>query len=194
MINLKTEHSDINEDFKRIATELMNEWVLKIQNATYRITELEFYIRSSDHPDNYTHGHELQKKSGSWYFHGSGIDITFGSDNSYGGILIRALQRMEKPGNFTYGPINVVTELFSNLQDVYNSSLSFGLIEARNLPFEKPLAAPRVGLTKEKNPEMYDKYYRFLILPREKHGEKEKIAEAMKLQGYSETEIKSIWK
>jgi len=70
ILNLKTDSQDINDDFKRIALELMNYWILKIENSHYRITEIEFYFNSNTHNDNYTHGHELQKKTGSWYFHG----------------------------------------------------------------------------------------------------------------------------
>jgi hypothetical protein len=195
ILNLKTDNQNINEDFKRIATELMNYWLIKIEGFRYRIVEIEFYLKSQTHPDKYTHGHVQQKKPGCWYFHGSGVDITFGDENSYGGILIRAIYDIDNT-KYTYGPINVITELCSHIQSVNNTSFFFGLISAPDNIFkiEKPIAAPRVGLNKTKDPEMQNKLYRFLVMPKEAHAEKTKIAEAMKNQNYSEDEIKSIWK
>jgi hypothetical protein len=193
LLNLKTNSSDINDDFRRIADDLMNKWVLKIHESRYRICEIEFYFKSETHKDNFTHAHLQQKKSGCWYFHGSGVDITFGSDNSYGGILIRAILNL-KTGAYTYGPLKIITELFSNLQSVYNDSYSFGIIPATDIEYEKPIAATRVGLNKSSNPEMHDKFYRFLILPSEKHAEKTNIEVGMQKQNYDDNDIKSIWK
>ena len=39
------------------------------------------------------------------------MDLTFGSDDSYGGILIRAIE--DKEGNYIYGPLKCITEIFS---------------------------------------------------------------------------------
>jgi hypothetical protein len=195
ILNLRTDSQNINDDFKRIATELMNDWVLKIENSMYRIIEIEFYFKSKSHNDDYAHAHELQKKPDCWYFHASGVDITFGNDEAYGGILIRGIFNLGSL-KYTYGPINVVTELFSNLQSVYNHSYSFGLIAAPEniIKFENPISAPRVGLNKNKNPEMRDKLYRYLVMPKEQHAEKTNIETAMKKQNYPEDEIKNIWK
>jgi len=44
-------------------------------------TPIRFYLNDEkNYKDDYTHGHPLQKTSHRWYFHGSGIDITFGND------------------------------------------------------------------------------------------------------------------
>jgi SOS response regulatory protein OraA/RecX len=40
---------------------------------------------------------------------------------------------------------------------------------------------------------MYSRYYRFLVLPKQKHAAKAKIAEAMVQDGYSVDQIKNIW-
>lgn len=194
-INLSINNNNIEQDFLRIASELMNSWVLKIETAEYRITEIEFYFNSSFHNDDYAHSHILQKESGRWYFHGSGVDLTFGSKDIYGGILIRAIYNL-KSQNYIYGPINCITEIFSNLTTIYESKFNFGLVPANNkkLDFEKVISAPRVGLNEKKNPEMINKYYRYLIMPQQKHAEKTKIANAMKQQGFSDIEIKKIWR
>ncbi len=193
-INLIINESNIDADFKRIADDLMNHWILKIESKMYRITEIEFYLKSEFHNDTYTHGHKLQQLKERWYFHGAGIDLTFGVNGFYGGILIRALYDF-KENNYTYGPLNCVTELFSNIGHIYETNLSFGLVSAKPNDFEaeKPIPAPRVGLNPNKDKDKYEAFYRFLIMPKRKHAEKTKIAEGMKQQGYSDIEINNIW-
>ena len=193
-IDLTIDESKIDSDFNRIANDLMNYWVLKIESKMYRITEIEFYLKSESHNDTYTHGHKLQLKKERWYFHGSGFDLTFGTDGFYGGILIRAIYDF-KGDNYTYGPINCVTELFSNIEQVYETNLSFGLIPAspKSFEYEKPISAPRVGLNPQIDKDKVEEFYRFLIMPKRKHAEKTKIAEGMKQQGYSDFEINNIW-
>jgi hypothetical protein len=193
-INLNIESKEIEKDFQRIATDLMNSWVLKVENSQYRICEIEFYFQSKEHKDTYTHGHELQKKKGRWYFHGSGIDLTFGSSDIFGGILIRAIYDLDKE-RYIYGPLNTITELFGNLSTAYLKQFAFGLVydSEKIMKTEKLIAAPRVGLNPNKIPEMYEKLYRFLIMPKKKHAEKTRIEHAMKIQDFSEEEIKNIW-
>ncbi len=193
-INLNIESEDIDTEFRRIATDLMNNWILCVENSFYRITEIEFYYKSESHDDKYTHGHETQKLYGRWYFHGSGIDLTFGTPNSYGGILIRAIYEI-KTKKYIYGPLNTVAELFRNLPDIYHSSFSFGLIEDfdKLIAFEKPISAPRIGLNSQVDSIMYNKFYRFLIMPKQKHADKTRIVEAMKTQNYDISEIYNVW-
>jgi hypothetical protein len=197
-IDFTINNGKIDDDFQRIANDLLNNWVLKVENALYRITEIEFYYKdeAGNHDDSYIHGHELQKQKGKWYFHGSGIDITFGNSKAYGGILIRAIYKVNKgEEKYCYGPLNCIVEIFSNLSNIYKPEMSFCLIPATQELFkkEKPICAQRVGLNPDKNPEMWNKYYRFLIMPKEKHADKTGIVEAMKNQNYSEAEIKNIW-
>ena len=195
-LNLNINENDISGSFQRIANELMNKWVIQVDAKRYRIAELEFYYWSELHKDPYVHKNELQKKSGKWYFHGSGIDLTFGDNGSYGGILIRAIYDF-KGKNYVYGPLNCITELFSNLPNIYdsNSSISFGLIEAKESDFikEKTISAPRVGLNPVKDEEKCKALYRFLVMPKYKHAEKTKIEESMQKNGASPDETKKIW-
>jgi len=109
--------------------------------------------------------------------------------------LIRAIYDISN-SKYIYGPLNTVTEIFSNINSVYESKFSFGLIpaESNNLIIETPISAPRVGLNPINNKVMFDSLYRFLIMPKRKHAEKTKIVEGMKLQcKYSENEINEIW-
>lgn len=186
--------------FQRIAKELLNNYVIMSNHVPYRITEIEFYINSADHGDDYTHSHPLQKTKGKWYMHGSGMDITCGSDDFYGGILIRAIYNLDnsihEKDRYIYGPIKIVAELFKNLDSVLLHSFPFGLVkDESNLIKEKeePIAAPRIGLNEKNNPDMHKKHYRFLVMPKKQHGEKTKIIEAMRQSGkYTEEQMNGV--
>jgi len=193
-IDLSINQMNPDPDFARIASELMNEWILKVESKEYRIAEIEFYMRSPLHDDKYTHGHIQQKQLGKWYFHGSGIDLTFGADDFYGGILIRSILDLENK-KYVYGPLNSVTEILGNLNSIYHTNLTFGITTegSDKIAFEKPIRAPRVGFKPNKDSAMHSRFYRFLLLPKLKHAEKTKIAEAMEQDGYSVDEIKNIW-
>jgi len=58
----------------------------------YRFCEIEFYIHSESHPDPYSHKAKEQKKFGRWYFHESGLDITFGNEHVYASFLVRGIR------------------------------------------------------------------------------------------------------
>lgn len=193
-LNLIINEQTLNEDFKRIAFELMNNWILEINSNQYRITEIEFYFKSEYHNDPYCHGNELQKEKEKWYFHGSGIDLTFGDKDFYASILIRAIYDI-KNDNYIYGPLNCITEFFKSINNVFDTDLIFGLVPSKEQQFkiEVPIAAPRVGLNMKIDSEKYEALYRFLIMPKQKHAEKTRIAEGMRKLNISEEEIKKIW-
>lgn len=196
-LDLTINEDKIEESFDRIANELMNNWLLKIESKIFRIAEIEFYYKSESHNDPYTHGHVLQNEKEKWYFHGSGIDITFGTNETYGGILIRAIYNIIDD-NYIYGPLNCVTEIFNTIGNIHVKEISFGLIASRDNNFEIgpeiPIAAPRVGLNPLKDKTYSERFYRFLIMPKYKHAEKTKIVAAMRQKGkYSEDVINNIW-
>ena len=185
----------ISNDFDRIADELMNKWILKVNNSRYRITEIEFYLKSSFHNDSYTHGHEIQKTSGQWYFHGSGIDITFGSEEYFGGILIRGIYNLDKK-KYINGPLKTVTELFESFDSIFLKNFEFGLIpdQENKIKIEDFLKAPRVGLKPERDAEYFNKFYRYLVMPQYEHKDKTQIYNALIEQGYSPERANIIWK
>ena len=195
-IDFTVSESSIENDFVRIANELLNNWVLKVGDSLYRFAEIEFYYKDDlqKHDDSYIHGHSLQKEKGKWYFHGSGIDVTFGNDKAFGGILIRAMIKIES-NDYFYDPLVCVQELFRNFPSIFNTEIKFGLVSSKNnqVVEEKIIRAPRVGLNPSKNPEMYNKQYRFLIMPKLKHADKTRIFEAMESQGFTIEERKNIW-
>jgi len=70
----------------------------------YRVSEIEFYFNDySVHKDTFTHGDEMQKHTGRWYFHKQngmafksgtykGLDLAIGKgEKAVGGILFRAM-------------------------------------------------------------------------------------------------------
>ena len=78
------DYNNPEKDLPHIANQLMNKWDIQSNEKKYRITEIEFYINSAAHKDTYAHGHKLQKTTGKWYMHGSGMDITCGNKDNNG--------------------------------------------------------------------------------------------------------------
>lgn len=84
---------------------------------TYKIREIEIYYYDEDHEDPFVHCDPDQKSFGKWYFHKrggtykggtfKGLDFTIGSDNVYGGALIRSIENDE----LIEGPCNCVDEI-----------------------------------------------------------------------------------
>lgn len=109
--------------------------------------------------------------TGEWYFHGSGLDITFGSDNEYGGILIQAIREIEPSQHFISGPLNVVTTIFENLGSIDVNSTKFWIGPYNRQP-EKIISASRVGLNAKTVGVDFSKGFRFLIFPKEAHARK----------------------
>lgn len=94
--------------FSKIADAILNYTLLKVKGAGgvkhYRISEIEFYFNDfSGHKDTFTHGDEMQRHTGRWYFHKQnglafksgtykGLDLAIGKgDKAVGGILFRAM-------------------------------------------------------------------------------------------------------
>jgi len=194
-MNFEIDNRNIETSFNRIATELMNNWILKAGDKSYRICELEFYCKSENNQDPYIHRHDLQYKMEKWYFHGSGLDLTFGCKDFPRSILIRAIYNLDDE-NYIYGPLNTATELLGNLPGIYGGDFSLRLepdLKGKIKSEEKikPIKAPRVGLKAEKdlNGIFFQQNYRFFVMPGEKHIGKEAAIKNSKL---SDTEIKEI--
>lgn len=170
--------------YSKKANELMNQSVLIVNESRFSFTEIEFYSKSVDgNGDPYTHGHAEQLKSDTWYFHGSGIDITFGDAKTYGGILIRGVKYRDKTGKVHYisGPIRVATAIFSAIGQVGLQQLPFGLKKLEKQLEGEIYSCPRIGLNSSLDPEYANKHYRFItdICPEHKFAQKEQVAKAM---------------
>ncbi|KXX70281.1 hypothetical protein [Flammeovirga sp. SJP92] len=184
----------ISECFQRIADYLMNYCVLKAGIQNYRIVEIEFYFHHEKHPDPYVHQHENQKTLGRWYVHGAGIDITFGTLDFYGGILIRGIQR-KSDKQFISGPLHVIAEIFHFIGGVDVQEVEFGLKE-KEMSYETIAQSSRVGLSSnKKGGEGYlKKKYRFVSCIGPKHPFKNKKIVALDLVGEkSVQEVNSLF-
>ena len=103
---------NINDIFREIAETLMTNYIIKKGEKRYAIIEIEFYLYTPQHKDFITYPRNLE--AGRWFFHESGVDLTFKTDEkpsvlkikdknkkdiekliykdcSFGGILIRGL-------------------------------------------------------------------------------------------------------
>ncbi len=123
--NFENEES-ILQSFDLIANKISRDIIFRVNRSDYRIVDFEFYCYGNSFKDPFTHKSELQKKTGQVYLHGSGIDITFGDGENYGGILIRGLVKLYEGSGVEEGhmkeqfegPHNVATELFSGLHSL----------------------------------------------------------------------------
>lgn len=96
-----------------IAKALLNRFCIVKGNETYRFAEIEFYHNKYDPKNSTRKTYDRGVLSeGKWFFHSSGVDLTFASDETkYGGILVRTIIK-EGEKKFVCGPQNVVCELF----------------------------------------------------------------------------------
>lgn len=97
--------------FKEIASLLMNECCIVKNGKKYELVEIEFYLFSEEHPDAIVYPRDCV--AGQWYFHQSGVDLTFAtSDKQFGGILIRGLREIDGERKQIFGPQNCVNLLW----------------------------------------------------------------------------------
>ena len=126
--------------FSEYANKLMNEYCLKVDDKKYNLIEIEFYFYDKEnHPDPYIYCNEKQKECGKFYFHGSGMDITFGNGICYGGILIRSI--MNEEDEYINGSLKLLEELFCDEID----KLKIELIE-KDIGNKYIFCSTRVGL------------------------------------------------
>lgn len=122
--------------FTEIAKSLMCDHVIQKGDKKYAIVEVEFYLYTNAHKDIITYPRLTE--SGQWFFHPSGVDLTFesrdielaendnkednkkrnkkyklGNDPLFGGILIRAIRPLDSAdADIIWGPLNCVDTLW----------------------------------------------------------------------------------
>lgn len=156
---------------KKLAKALVTEFWIRKGSQHYWITDLEFYIYTDSHRDIITYPRNCE--AGCWFFHDSGVDITFKSnvefakdlkskkskpkltkDSVFGGILLRGIDPVE-PLNLPDGAILKLDgphKLCDHLFDQFNALAaddSFPLLEpsgeTRTIVLPDPVA--REGFT-----------------------------------------------
>ncbi len=122
---------NIEEKFKSIANILLGEVAIEKKGRLYYMTDVEFYWYTNNHRDIITYPRNC--KAGQWFFHSSGVDISFESEVKqvgeygrmkpfldetamFGGILIRGIRpayedKSDKDCNLN-GPLKVQNYLF----------------------------------------------------------------------------------
>jgi hypothetical protein len=214
MINLGIQtHSrkSIEQSFEIMAHTLLTDYQLQINNCRYRLIDIEFYYYAENIcEDIYAHKHVAQLQSGKWYFHGSGIDLTFGDGTNHGGMLIRAMAEVSPTAsaenrfilNAIHGPLNVKTEIASRLHGAFDPTpnhfylrdVSADKIAAGMKDPDHIIKTRRIGLNPgndDSSKFFYDAKYRFVIFPSLRLKDKTMIARDMQAQfpGMSTTEI-----
>jgi hypothetical protein len=175
-----------DEEFSRIAGVLFNDYSLLANNKEYDFFEVEFYFDSPDHKDNFIYTKtNRNQRTGEWFFHLSGIDLTFGDETKgiRGGILIRAVKCYEPDDSATkyiIGPWRVMLELLNNIHPILNNGeLKLTLVPKAVRSSYIPEPMIRKGLPKK---EGYNNMYRFVASLKELS---DKIPKGMFTQYYS---------
>lgn len=131
----------------------MNNHCILVENKKYRILEIEFYFfKKNVFEDCFTYKDERQKTNGCWFFHYSGVDITFGSKNTWGGILLRSLAAINNKGQISKvicGPLKLKNEMLNNFSSIFDTPATFK-IEQLELTSQKLYMTPRIGLNPER--------------------------------------------
>ena len=137
-----TKKEDIAYD---IVSNLMSNYVIMKGNDMYEIIEAEFYYYSHSHPDITVY--ERNMDGGRFFFHQSGVDITFKSHiekingkidsqkSAFGGILIRSLKRISRNNvcEFILGPLNCVNHLWDNFNAIKPSVSEYPYLEFQTI-------------------------------------------------------------
>lgn len=133
------------DSFPDIAKNLMRNYIIKKGKKRFAIVEIEFYLFSKEHADYITYPRKMDE--GRWFFHQSGVDLTFKSKNIeyhkekykketyklknspvFGGILIRGLYDIQND-EYIFGPQKCVNVLWDNFYAFHISESQYPIIE-----------------------------------------------------------------
>ena len=147
MENLESESAG-QKQFEEIANMLFQDFHIEKKGVRYDFLEIEFYFYSKNHPDFITYPRKTE--AGEWFFHMSGVDISFESKKEEregkevavfgGGILVRSILK-KKEGEkeqVIAGPYKCVDELFDRF-DAFGGEL-------KNFPILKPNEEEQKGI------------------------------------------------
>lgn len=113
------ETEDYGAFFQSIADILLNHVLIAKNERLYEITEIEFYLFSPTHPDVIAYP-RIFENGGQWFFHQSGVDLSFKSDDIvFGGILIRGICEHKAGAQPIIGPLKCVYTLWDHF-DAFN--------------------------------------------------------------------------
>ena len=173
VLNKLTEKKEFETQFKEIAENLFNNFIIKTSYGDFRFEEIEFYFHSKNHLDYIAHPRKSEPLI--WYINDfGGIDINFKSEakkqnpndpwskycwdeeSYYGGILIRQLKRISD--EFILDSPLKVAELFRNLGYATEGNGAMPqLVYVENLPKIEYDTRKRNNLVKSKTDEDHRK-------------------------------------
>lgn len=136
--------NEILTEFKEAAELLMNLCSIQKGEKEYEIVDIEFYMYNSQHPDVITYPRVMDM--GRWFFHSSGVDLTFHStSNRFGGILIRGIRNVNDDNDQILGPQKCVDALWDNFNAFDNQyDTEYPIISsAANTRSEEIIQCPR---------------------------------------------------
>ena len=113
----------------------MNGYVISKRGVEYEIIDIEFYLFTPEHQDVITYPRDC--KAGEWFFHQSGVDLTFATaENQFGGILIRGLREISEKGTKTIGPLKCVDLLWDKFSafEVVDAEIPIITKASKDLP------------------------------------------------------------
>jgi 3-methyladenine DNA glycosylase Mpg len=174
---------DFDAWFARVATALLTQTRLVVANQPHRLAEVEVYFHGPGHEDPFAHRDPVQLHRGRWYVHRTGgsfkgIDLAFGGDGAFAGVLLRGLETAD--GNFIDGPSLLVDHLLKRTGTKTSRELAALLgerpawdpacpVHLEQLPQpdgRTVYTSARVGLNASREPAFFAKPYRFLTDPR----------------------------
>jgi hypothetical protein len=207
---------NMEEQFKKIAYTLINNYYLLIDNAKFQLVDIEFYLKDEKniHNDIFTHCNDMQKTKFQWYLHRKsqkidntitngtrkGIDFTFGSESYYAGMLIRAIRSEDKC--LSEGPSLCVDRIMNRLNVTTLEELSKKIENKSHLntplKFEKKdknsdyfiYFGKRYGLGDTKQSDYLNRHYRFILIDKNTKGIKDKLL--MAKNAISQRDIEAI--
>lgn len=122
--------------FQSIADDLLNHVLIAKGDKLYEIIEIEFYLFSPKHPDVITYPRHID--GGQWFFHQSGVDLSFKSnDTVFGGILIRGIREHKDDATPVVGPLKCVDLLWDRFDAFTPSPDSYPRIVMADKPLGK---------------------------------------------------------
>ena len=216
----KLSAENISGAFDAAADQLLNHTDFCVFGRRCRLLEIEFYLYCAAHPDPFAHCHETQRRFGYWYFHrvgkgyrnGSfkGLDLTFGGEDSFGGVLIRSLA--DEQGTVVCGPSLCVDFLIAASGDQSVRALAERVGETSAVEGDSPLrlevasepnsetvySSARVGLSMAGLPEGHDgerylhRRYRYLLRPRAIKKGRSLLIQGMHRSGLSVDRIRAL--
>lgn len=159
---------NIQSRFNVLAEKLFWQFNIMKGDYIYDFLEIEFYFYNQHHKDEITYPRLTER--GLWYFHPSGVDITFESDkNHFGGILIRSLLKSDKQNNaleIITGPLKCEYELFDKIDISGIDEYNIPRLNVKRIPdVTNPILKRKRKIPKNKQFLHWDEEYCYYIKP-----------------------------